>query len=99
MWTMNYHVLLVVILSVMTLPASSGAARDEACVSASCHPALTAIARPHQPVTAGECLACHERKVAQHPLPGGKSVALLATDEKLCAPCHDVLGKMQVIHG
>lgn len=82
-----------------SIAITSGAAGAETCVTTDCHPGLAAIAKPHQPVKDGDCLACHTRTAAKHPLSGGKSFALVAGDEKLCTPCHEAYGKMKVVHG
>lgn len=70
----------------------------ETCVSASCHASLLKVAHPHQPAAAGECLSCHERRLAEHPVRNAKSFELNARKEELCYRCHAPFGDQQTIH-
>ncbi len=60
------------------------------CLATDCHQPLGNQKNPHQPVVAGECLACHEQKSPGHPSPTGKSFILSATAANLCYQCHEV---------
>ena len=58
------------------------------CVTAECHSGLIAKSTVHEPVAA-DCLSCHQRKIEEHPAPGGKTFALVAEGAALCASCHE----------
>lgn len=75
------------------LPGGSPALAATTCVTAQCHPAISAIKQPHEPVKDGDCAACHTQKVKEHPVKGGKSFELAAKGGALCAGCHEGLGK------
>lgn len=70
----------------------------ETCITATCHANLGAFKEKHAPVAKGECLACHVRKSAEHPVKGGKSFALAAKGGALCAMCHKGIGKLRYVH-
>ncbi len=70
----------------------------DSCVTATCHPAIGGLKNLHQPVKDGDCLACHQQTVKEHPIKGGKSFALAAKGAELCSQCHDAMGKKKVVH-
>lgn len=70
------------------------------CLTGSCHQELKSFARLHEPVIEGECLACHERVVSEHPLKKGRSFKLVTDGAALCLECHDAFapasGKLHI---
>ena len=77
---------------------SPAVARAETCLATECHAEFDDFPEPHQPVAAGECLACHRQTATAHPLKGGKSFDLVQQGAALCEQCHDKLGKKRVVH-
>ena len=61
-----------------------------ACLTGACHQQLKSFTKLHEPLVEGECQACHERVVAEHPLKKGRSFKLVAEGAALCLECHDV---------
>jgi predicted CXXCH cytochrome family protein len=68
------------------------------CVATECHPGIAALKQPHAPVKDGECLSCHNERVKEHPIKGGKSFELAAKGGALCDQCHEPKGKKKVVH-
>lgn len=81
----------------MLLLCCSSAFADS-CVTTTCHSDLGALKNPHAPVKEGDCLSCHQQKVKEHPVKGGKSFELTAKGAALCSQCHDPKGKKKVVH-
>ncbi len=59
------------------------------CITGACHQQLKSFARLHEPVGEGDCQACHEAVVSEHPLEKGQSFKLFAEGRDLCLSCHD----------
>lgn len=91
----NLLTLLAILLDlfVSTHDVSAGA-----CLTTTCHPTLVSVKTPHSPAKDGDCTACHLKKEVTHPLTGKQSFVLIATGAKLCATCHDPIGKKKTIH-
>lgn len=85
-------------MAAFLLVAGWSAAHADSCVTATCHQPVVAVKKPHAPVKDGDCSSCHQQKVKQHPLPGGKSFQLTASGAALCNQCHDAKGKKKVVH-
>ncbi|HEY6871697.1 MAG TPA: cytochrome c3 family protein [Geobacteraceae bacterium] len=77
---------------------SSSFSFADSCVTTLCHPAIGEIKNLHQPVKDGDCSSCHQQKIKEHPVKGGKSFELTAKDAALCSQCHDPKGKKKVVH-
>src|SRR5208282_5715584 len=70
----------------------------DSCITTKCHSAIGALKYPHSPVKEGDCLSCHQQKVKEHPVKGGKSFDLTAKGAALCSQCHDPKGKKKYVH-
>jgi predicted CXXCH cytochrome family protein len=70
----------------------------QTCSATSCHQAIISTAKPHAPVQAQDCLACHHQKNPNHPLLGGKSWELVTKVPGLCEQCHKPFGSKKLMH-
>ena len=70
----------------------------DSCITTKCHSSIGALKYPHSPVKEGDCLSCHQQKVKEHPVKGGKSFELTAKGAALCSQCHDPKGKKKDVH-
>jgi predicted CXXCH cytochrome family protein len=69
----------------------------ESCITAACHAAIGGLKNLHQPVK-DDCTSCHQQKVKEHPVKGGKSFEPTAKGAALCSQCHEAMGKKKVVH-
>jgi predicted CXXCH cytochrome family protein len=76
----------------------AAAAQAQSCVTATCHPALSAITEPHFSGWDQECDSCHERQAQEHPLASGASFRLIAEQAELCSQCHEPAFDKKHIH-
>jgi predicted CXXCH cytochrome family protein len=90
---MHLHRLILILC--LALPAGLQAA--ETCVTADCHATYKTGKAPHSPVAEGDCLSCHKKVGAEHPLKGQKTFELTAKVPELCYQCHDPY-KKKVVH-
>jgi len=68
------------------------------CLTTECHSSISAFKYPHAPVQDGDCASCHEQRVKEHPVKGGKSFELAAKGGALCKDCHDGLASKKYVH-
>ncbi len=92
-------ILCIAIMCVLALPAFandstgksfvlwSGSAMAESCVTAQCHAILGRAKYVHEPVSEGDCLACHVTTEQAHP--GEGSITLVEEEPGLCLQCHE----------
>lgn len=70
----------------------------DSCVTTTCHSAIAAFKKPHEPVKGGECSSCHTQRGKEHPVKGAKSFELAAKGAALCANCHAGMGAKKFQH-
>lgn len=92
---MKFSLLLIAFFFFLLVPTE---VRAESCMTAECHVAIRNLAQRHQPAADEECLSCHTRTAAEHPVKGAKSFGLVEEGAALCYQCHDAMGKKKVVH-
>lgn len=92
---MTRHLFLATLLCALLTP---GPASAETCLTAACHPAISALQNLHQPVKDADCLSCHQQAAKEHPVRGAKSFGLSANGAVLCGQCHEAFGKKKLLH-
>jgi predicted CXXCH cytochrome family protein len=99
MFVMN-RLLTISYLALSLVIHFQGTSTAETCSATSCHQTIIRNEKPHAPVQAQECLACHHQKKPNHPLLGDKSWELVTKVPTLCEQCHSPFGKgnKKVIH-
>jgi len=91
------HLLAPMVAAFLIIPSLSFAAAN-ACLTGTCHSAITAIKKQHSAVKGGDCVDCHKQQAPQHPTPGQKGFTLIDQGVKLCANCHEIPGKKKTVH-
>lgn len=92
---MSHRQLSLCLLGAITILASQSAYSETCTIE--CHPSLKKLKNLHQPVTSGECLACHIQHAQKHP-GGGKAFHVPIKGSALCDQCHGQFGKKKVVH-
>jgi predicted CXXCH cytochrome family protein len=83
-------------LAVLLAAATSRAAAEETCTTASCHAALLKGKNVH--AAAEACDSCHESTAAPHPQKGKQTFKLTQPAPALCQTCHDPIGTKSNVH-
>ena len=82
------RIILLFVVFVLLVPASTSCFASKSCVTADCHTNMGKVKFVHDPVTGGECDACHTETGKTHP---GEDGAFELTEQgpPLCFQCHE----------